>query len=382
MLQNAFTFNVAFEEQSHADSFADASLAIGTRMLYQLQDLHPWETFRLNPANHLTPSSVFSRLGRLKGLPPHQLCVILCVDNLDNLDLQSGNSASQFHYGLGTLCDLVNASKCWVLATASATSYKPVDNFFSMSSQWHLHLQPAMLARPKIQGEDVFLGYGSDALVQLLVDDMGGFSRCLEVLYTVMQSIGQNGTFDFAKVLKRVVKALFEAYPAILTSIDAMREAFLAAVARRVVYKSTMFGNATLDQVISAGLIRLRDAFLQCPYVLYLMLTADGNPWREFDSYVPVDSRQDILPQQAWDEFYSKFRVLKSMAFAPESPLLWGIVHSGARLGSGFDRFVREVPRKVELAPLGSCTCDLDSENRFCYTRMRRGRRLDVPFFA
>ncbi|KAF1785976.1 hypothetical protein GQ600_15251 [Phytophthora cactorum] len=86
-----------------------------------------------------------------------------------------------------------------------------------------------------------------------------------------MTRIGSKGKFDFAQVLKEVVKALHEAYPDVRNRIDSMREAFLAVVGHRVVRSTTTFGKSSLDQVFSAGLMRLpvRGCILQCPYVQY-----------------------------------------------------------------------------------------------------------------
>ncbi|KAL4094494.1 hypothetical protein PRIC1_010155 [Phytophthora ramorum] len=231
LLQNAFTFNVTLENGTGSGYFTNPSLAIGTRMLYQLQNSLKWATFYQEPAHHLDASAVLAKLCQVKGISSRDLCVILCVDSLQKLGHQAGSKASPFYQAIATLCDLVNASDCWVIAIASATIYQPVNEFLSDSSQWHSYLHTTRLSRSTIKGEDVFQGLGDEDLVQLLVDDMGGFGRYLEELYKVLVGIGRKGEFNFALVLEKVVSALQNVYPDRKPGIENMREAFLAVVA-------------------------------------------------------------------------------------------------------------------------------------------------------
>ncbi|KAE8957942.1 hypothetical protein PR003_g32441 [Phytophthora rubi] len=84
------------------------------------------------------------------------MCVILCVDNLQKLQHEAGSKSSQFYSAFATLCDLVNASKCWVIAICSTTICQPVDDFLSDSPQWTVELQTTPLKCPTINGIDVF----------------------------------------------------------------------------------------------------------------------------------------------------------------------------------------------------------------------------------
>lgn len=377
LLQNAFTFNVTFENgTTESVDFAQPSMAIGTRMLYQLRvpESVKWGEFITPPAHHVTPTQVLKKLMQITGDQPRKKCVILCVDSLQKLQHEPGSKTSTFYRALEALCDLVNSSDCWVVAIGSATIYQPVKEFLASSPQWRVLLPTARLSRPKFLTTDVFEAFGNEDLTQLLINDMGGFGRCVEVLYSVMLEAKRNGAFNFLSVLEQVEKAMREAYPAIEEQIKEMREAFLAVLARRVVNTNTTFGGVNLDDVISAGLIRRNGSQLECPYILYLMLDTADFPWDALDSYIPRQKREDAKPWQLWERFNCKFRVLKSIAYAEAPPVKWTDVHHGAYFSSGCDRTVREVPRTYQLCKThmvtksqgfsrGRCSYGNDSQN-------------------
>ncbi|EEY68339.1 crinkler (CRN) family protein, putative [Phytophthora infestans T30-4] len=82
LLQTAYNFKITFENgTTKPGNFIDPGQAIGTRMLYQLQDSVVWGEFMLDHANHVVPEQVLSKLSAITGTDPSQMCVILCVDS-------------------------------------------------------------------------------------------------------------------------------------------------------------------------------------------------------------------------------------------------------------------------------------------------------------
>ncbi|ETN01923.1 hypothetical protein PPTG_16988 [Phytophthora nicotianae INRA-310] len=290
-----------------------------------------------------------------------------------------GSKDSDFYTVFASLCDLVNASKSWVIVICAATIYQPVDEFLAASPQWREMLQTTSLKRPKINGRDVFdtFAYGNGALTQLLVDDMGGHGRALEELFNVMlQNQGQ--AFEFIPVMHNVLAAIRQAYPAIVAQMQSMKQAFLAVICRRSVDGNSRFGSLTLDQVISRGLIRLDGTHLQCPFVLYMLLETHDIPWNKQATYAPAERLEDLKPWQLWEQFNCKFRALKSEAFSQKESVLWTDIHYGARFGDGCKRHVIErqltyaladkrMPTKTKGFKKGRCSCGNDRGKCFLY---------------
>ncbi|KAI9994776.1 hypothetical protein PInf_011607 [Phytophthora infestans] len=291
----------------------------------------------------------------------------------------TGSKRSEFYTAFASLCGLVNASKCWLIVICAATITQPVDEFLAVSPQWREMLQTTSLERPKINGRDVFDTFndGNEALTQLLVDDMGGHGRALEELFKVMLR-NQGQAFEFIPVMHNVLAAIRQAYPAIVAQMQSMKQAFLAVISRQWVDGNSLFGNLTLDQVISCGLIRLDGTRLQCPFILFMLLETHDIPWNKPATYAPADRLEDLKPWQRWEHFNCKFRALKSQAFAQEEPVLWTDIHHGARFGDGCNRRVIErqltyaladkrMPTKTEGFQKGRCSCGNDQGKCFLY---------------
>lgn len=131
----------------------------------------------------------------------------------------------------------------------SASIRQPVHDSLRISHQLHIPLPTPRLSCPTINGVDIFQKFRNDTLTQLLVDDMSGFGRSIEVLYSTMEEMASEVPLDLVAVLKRTVDAMRQAFPKIELRMDAMREAFLAAVAHRFVVTKTKIGDASLDDV-------------------------------------------------------------------------------------------------------------------------------------
>lgn len=335
LLRNAYTFKVTFENGT-TDNYgiSDPRKMIGTRMLYQLQE-SDWTVFNGNPVNQVFPGEVLTKLSAITGTGSSQICVILCIDSLHKLEHEPGSKHSEFYTALALLCDLVNASKCFVIAICAATIYQPVDEFLADSPQWREMLQTTSLDRPTIKGTSVFDTFkdGNGRLTQLLVDDIGGHGRALEKLFDVMlQNQGQ--VFECIPVMRNVLAAIRKAYPAIVTEMHSMKQAFLAVISRRIVNQNSIFGSLTLDQAVSCGLIRRNGTHLQCLFILYMLLETHYIPWNKHATYALIERLEDLKPWQLWEQFNCKFRALKFEAFSQKEPVLWTDIDYGARMRS------------------------------------------------
>jgi Crinkler effector protein N-terminal domain len=365
LVQCAYTFKLTFGHETcdNHRSFAYPTALIGTRMLYQLQSSMSWKTFCENEMYHMNPEEVFTHLSYITRKPLNKMCVILCVDNLDKLE--AGGRGSSFHSVFTTLCLLLNASKCFVIVIGSASMYQPVNDSVVFTCQKTFFLPTTSLACPTVNGRSLLepLRGDNESLVQLLVDDMGGHARALEVLFSVMVQ-HQGKAFEYMPMMHHVLAAIRHAFPKVIKHMMDMKQAFYAVITRQIVDEYSSFGSLKLDQVISCGLIRCKQVYLECPFVLYLLLKS-----RLVDE--PVQDFKDLKPWQAWEQFNSRFRALKSNFFSQQSSVLWTEIHIGARFGEGCDRRVIErplicVPTTKQMSTKskgfrkGTCSCGKD----------------------
>ncbi|GMF24240.1 unnamed protein product [Phytophthora lilii] len=262
LLADAFTFNINFEtEASTQDRLLGGEEVIGARMLYQLQDDVEWELFSQDQSNHCIPEEALAILAQISGTKLEDMCVILCVDNMQLLDY------TKFFIALQVLSGLVNRSTCWVIAIGAATISTPVVDYLSRSPQSTIFLETVTLSRPRLNGKDIFEVFPDQELTQLLVDDMGGHGRALETLLMVMSTMNRSKqeSLEYKSLIGRVLTALRAAYPNIGRRKKAMAEAFKACIAHRVVDMGSKFDDLTMDAVISSGLINRRKNRLECP---------------------------------------------------------------------------------------------------------------------
>ncbi|KAG7375815.1 hypothetical protein PHYPSEUDO_015191 [Phytophthora pseudosyringae] len=176
LLQNAFTFNIAFDESLKGDCVHSISVSIEMRVLWQLPDALDWKEFCLDRAKHVVAADAFMLLSRLTGKPREKLCVFLCVDGLEKLETESKTTRPEYQRGLGSLCSALCASSCWVTVVVSSTISRPFFKTLGSSSRRALPLQTEKLSRQTVQG-DIFAEFGHEDLVRILIDDMGEPSK-------------------------------------------------------------------------------------------------------------------------------------------------------------------------------------------------------------
>jgi hypothetical protein len=94
VLKNAYCFNLSFgNETAKVVRPFQASLSLGTRMMYQLQDEKKWSTFMKE--HRVTIGEAIYHLSKLQKQQTSDMCVILCIDAINcrtyskELELQS-----------------------------------------------------------------------------------------------------------------------------------------------------------------------------------------------------------------------------------------------------------------------------------------------------
>ncbi|TMW69237.1 hypothetical protein Poli38472_001393 [Pythium oligandrum] len=328
MLRDALVFKISF---SREEVYWPVTSTVGSRMLYQLQDAHEWSFFSRFTERHMTPEHALSLLSQQLEKPRDEMCVILCVDDLQCLaqgtyngsqmdDMEDGEEL--FLKTMSSLSLLVNESKCWVTVICASTSFTPMYEYQVRTSQWRVDVPTRSLTHPMVNGVSIFDEFSMEdpRLMDVLIDDMGGFPRVLAQLYHILDSKSKShntSTFVFRSVYDFVVQDFQVKYRMDGPQLASMRLAFLAVLRCDSVAHLSRFGDLVLDEVLACSLMRVQSDRLVCPYMLYVLL--ESSRWDLSEKYLPRAERIDRTPWMTWQEFNIKFRVLKSLA--------WGVVN-------------------------------------------------------
>lgn len=181
LVEDAYTFKITFTNETSVerDCLASQDLAFGARMMYQLQDSIQWHELRKHAAHHVVPDQVYDLLARLHKTSVDKMCVIVCVDDIHALQTLGPD---KYRGAMGMMNTLVHDPKCLGIAIDSSTTLRSACK--RLSNQTQIDLPTTCLSRPQIHDKDIFQAFGNEALVQLLIDDMGGIGRASEVLCT------------------------------------------------------------------------------------------------------------------------------------------------------------------------------------------------------
>ncbi|TMW61127.1 hypothetical protein Poli38472_013590 [Pythium oligandrum] len=348
MLKKALVFKISF---SREEVYWSVTSTVGCRMIFQLQDQLPWDIFSRFTSPRMTPDHVLWFLAQELEIPRDELCVILCVDDLQCLAKSTHDTVAArgevcddvnvpFHDTMRTLARLVNGAEYWVTVICSSTSFTDIYEYDILMRQWRVEVATRPLAHPTANGKRVFVSFSmEDAhLMEVLVDDMGGLPCALIELYQVLDTKSKTHgvqMFSFDAVYDWIVQAFRAKYPMNATQLASVRLAFLAVLRCESVTHLSHFGDLSLDKVLACGLMRVQNDCLMCPYVLYMLLDSEASPWEFLEQYLPRKERSDRSPWTTWEDFNIKFRVLKSLAWGEinDPYLRWGNLHEGARCG-------------------------------------------------
>ena len=344
-VQQAYVFNVTFENGTSTDDFDSPDFAIGTRMLWQMarQDGDTWSKFYNDPTYRVSVGKALDLLAKAVKKPLQELTVFLLVDGLQKLEHSPQNRDSKFSRAMQTVASLVNASGGpFVIGCCAATVYAPVADVLHTSPQWREYLTP-----PPLNGRAVL--ESKDPVVGVLVDDMGGHGRALEALAEALRNAGNGDVADygFSKLAHDVRAYLQQKYPDWKDHAAQYRPLLVAVLTRHRVPREGLLPGTTwkVDDVVSLGMFRYTEALqvLECPYIwLWIMAGWTSDAALKDFRFATYDEQQrqcdptaplGVQCWQHWEEFNVTFRCLKTVLFDGQDVSLLQL-HAGARLDS------------------------------------------------
>lgn len=334
MLKDAFVFKLSFENGTGSLVSSDyPAHEIGCRMLYQLiGDDGDWGIFRANPRNHVNPGEVMSALCKMTNIDGTLASFVILCDSIQNLPHEPNSKDSRLYRALVCLQDLVNGSPSFVVSVTSYTSYI-VDNALKSSPQ-----RRKLICPPPVDGKQVIPNAGSNPLVEVLIEDMGGHGRALEVLFELVRNAGA----DHEELFSVVVDSLKQRYPAWRTMTDHLVPVLGLVLGNvRVAAETRVAGtNFCVNDVVETGLVRLSESgVLTCPYIWLSIMVPKVGQELHTSILAPLIASMDGRVHgsniwQTFEEFNVRFRCFRSKLCGTNATLSG--VHAGATISSQF----------------------------------------------
>jgi hypothetical protein len=379
VIKNAYVFKVTFESGS---SFVrpvglDGGYEIGARMMYQmLEQTISWDRFQESKHSQTSIGGAIEKLSVVEQKPEDELCIILLIDGLQKLPHENCSKSSLLYQAITSVSNIVNKASPFVIACCAATIYVPIHQFLADSAQWRVHLFP-----PVIDGLELIIGEAKlfdfpDFERKILVSDMGGHGRALEILNAAFENWTENSSF--VEVTCYVKENILNRYPSLKSSLLGMIPVIKAILTRQRLRRDDKVGDQfTVDQCTDFGLFRYneKDMVLECAFIL-LSLLSDQKLLKDLHccEYDPLDHTKDperygLVSQcwQHWEEFNARFRCLKSQLIG-ESRVSWSYIHAGAFFGSNCDDLVDSYPMELKiLSHRGSTkSCNENKDEHCC----------------
>jgi hypothetical protein len=358
---SAHVFSVSFENGTRPTGAEghDASLLIGTRMMWQLarQPGQSWGDFW--PKKQYRIGDALAELSRLTGTPREQQAVFLLVDGLQQLQHEPGSKDSVFAGALAEVSNVVNAGPEFVIGAIAATVHCPIDEYLHHSRQKRVYLQP-----PALDGNLVLSA--DNSLQRTLIDDMGGHGRALEMLAEVFAE-ETDLQYSLATVAGKLRSKLADVYGGWIGQATDKFKPLLGAVLAHRRFESRdalVTADWTVEDVIGFGLVRWResgDKSLEVPHILLWLLASHcGDPlvgqlgdihYASEEERLQGEVSVGLQTWQHWEEFVARFISLKSRVFAVDAGVRLDKFHFGAKLSpSAAATVIRAVPQDVITA--------------------------------
>ena len=339
LLNNAFVFKISFENGMRYDSSEGVSgdYIIGTRMMWQMS---PMDTL----ARFLDRRKEYSILQALDAIPRDHTkpsAVFLLVDGLQMAPHTPGSSDTVFANILRSVCNRINDSgrDYFVVGAIAATVSEPVRQILHHSPQRRVNLVPGPL-----DGHAIVKS--SNMLVQMLVDDMSGHGRALEMLVDSLEPLQRKGqdqdSFSLAELASSLRHNFRERYPTLFELGDDLLPLVESTFARRSFssLQSSISPNFTVEDALTLGLIRWspQTQTLEMPFILLWLLTTgtpNAPPLLRHLAHDNVSSgivkRTGLEGWGSWQDFVANFQSLKSKVFDGKEMTL-AELHAGAKL--------------------------------------------------
>ena len=333
-LEDAFVFKVSFENSTQMFT-KNGPISIGCRMYRQL---HPeeidWEAFCADPKSHVRPWFVIRKLSAILCRDLKDMNVIILVDGMQNLHHIPGEKDTDLHQALQALSQLSNGSgkqgRPFVVCCCAATFSSPIHEVLGPSGQFRVPLLP-----PRVDGHKIL--QTEDPVEKMLVGDMGGHGRALEIFCEKLIAIKniQGDNYSIYDVMNKFDHALSMYYPNfdICNLGEEVLKKLVAAVLTGVaVSPKTRFGEYSVDDIVQLGLFRReKSSTLSCPFIWLKRMVPDLIHEAFCDPEYHRIASDKYYTWQNWEVFIAKFISLKSKVLCGRRS--WKEFHKGASFG-------------------------------------------------
>jgi hypothetical protein len=353
-LQDSYVFNISFENGTpfmHAiDTSAERAIAL--RMLWQLysrKDLLDFQSWTSDIPNHITIHDVFRLLGELLDRDLEDMTVFLMIDGTQ----RALNKDGLFYDIFSSVSMLINQSPVFIIGCCAATVTVPVSQVLAGSSQRRISLKV-----PLLNGKEIFRGFlRGNPILDLLIDDMGGNGRALEILEDQWKIyLKSPEIYDIPTLMTNLRSDLQSVY----ADISDATSHFIPIL--RAIMTKHEFNEAadiipgtewTVDKACSSGLINFNTDpeypnTLSCAFVwLWLLTSRKHDNLYQLVTGIYDNSAGDKVNFPTWpqfEKFNAHYRCLKSQLFdgqiVPMSKF-----HDGAVLNG--DIYIKIKPLKL-----------------------------------
>ena len=349
LLDEAFVFKITFENGMRYlnNEGVSSDEILGTRMMWQLSPMKTFDEF-LDRKRKYSMRQALNAIPRDRTKPS---AIFLLIDGLQMVPHTSGSSETVFAEIIKSVCNKINDSgrDFFIVGAVSATVSEPVRQVLHHSPQRRVNLVPGPLDGHAIMKS-------SNMLVQMLVDDMGGHGRALEMLVDSLQPLQKEGqdqdSFSLAELASSLRRNFRERYPSLFELGDDLLPLVESTFARRSFssLQSSVSPKFTVEDALTLGLIRWNPETqtLEMPFILLWLLTTGtptAPPLLRQLAHDNVSSgivkRTGLEGWGSWQDFVAKFQSLKSKVFDGKEMTL-AELHAGAKLSdSAAKSFIR-----------------------------------------
>jgi hypothetical protein len=386
-LKNPFVFHVSFENGTSltAEEMDDPWNAIGIRMLQQLLRKplrHVRKQFLADPAD------IFQLVAAAANVDLYEdFTGILVVDGVQNIlkTYNDGREKQSAFYvllnqigGLGMMSrhpseteDGALRAAPFIMTCVTATYFGPVEEFLAESHRKRIFL-PLNQIQPPTWKDGNSLVLSDSPLTRLLVKDVGGYARAVELIADELAKKPEQNIAEFANNLQTQLEIRYR------EALSVLRDCTLPIVEcilsrQQIRLRENIPGSTRRwEDVTSTGLTWFERAesfdtsgYLVAPYIWLWMLArlqaSEGTEhlrkflvdW-QFNDYAELLCLKTGKGQvgnttwQSFERFCCSFRILRSLGFGDEQEMSLKSLHSGCKLQD--DRKTKVVNRHLKFA--------------------------------
>ena len=367
MLEGAYVFKINLENGTrYSPGDENMDNIIGSRMLFQLcspSSTHDFGTLVGNikaqriPSSTLDLYSILTRVAVVEKKNIEDMTFIFLVDGIQNLPHTPGAKDSVMYSILTKLGNILNSSgkkkeRPFVIVCIAATVEIPIQKWLNVSMQDRINLIP-----PKLDGKKVI--NTKDELEELLVHDMGGHGRLLEVLSDVLRRHPEASLYDLSA---KVICDITRQYQTWTYNDTGAKNVLIAVLTgKKYATRDCMVSiddfKVSIEDIEQTGMITWNGETkqLECPFVwmhirvpeLLELFYADSNYSQVLHNSDPEKYPLGVGCWQSWEDFTARFWCFKTSLFAGQT-IGWYNLHSGAM----FNKIAPEPSVKVKKLTL------------------------------